>query len=130
MKTKTMACYTDAKAKPIKTKPAKGWSKERRAAQAARCKAQQPWRHSTGPKTARGKALSARNATRHGYRSKAWLAEVARCRKLFRLLKIYMRVLRSCAHKGFSPVPYICVLRRNLPSTSAVNHENISTHGD
>lgn len=49
----------------------KGWSPERRAAQAERMKAQKAWKHSTGPKTTEGKAASAANAHKHGMRSAA-----------------------------------------------------------
>jgi len=39
-----------------------GWSDERRAKQAEAIRRWQPWRQATGPKTAEGKAKSARNA--------------------------------------------------------------------
>lgn len=45
---------------------AKGWTEERRRAQAERCRANRPWEHSTGPKSAAGKARSALNAYKHG----------------------------------------------------------------
>jgi hypothetical protein len=38
-----------------------GWSNARRAAQSVAIRRWQPWRASTGPKTAAGKAVSARN---------------------------------------------------------------------
>ena len=44
----------------------KGWTEERRRAQAERCRANKPWEHSTGPKTAAGKARSSLNAFKHG----------------------------------------------------------------
>jgi len=34
-----------------------------------------PWEHSTGPRTAKGKATSSRNATKHGMRSREAVAE-------------------------------------------------------
>jgi len=45
---------------------AKGWTEARRRAQAERCRANRPWEHSTGPKSAAGKARSALNAYKHG----------------------------------------------------------------
>ena len=44
----------------------KGWSEDRRRAQAERCRAQKPWAHSTGPKSEAGKARSSLNAFKHG----------------------------------------------------------------
>ena len=44
------------------------WTPARRAAQAERARQAKPWLHSTGPKTEAGKAVSARNAYRGGYR--------------------------------------------------------------
>lgn len=46
----------------------KGWTPERRARQAQAIKSWQPWRHSTGPRTAEGKARVSRNAWRGGLR--------------------------------------------------------------
>jgi len=43
---------------------AKQWTDEERAAQADRCRQQQPWKHSTGPKTIAGKRKVAGNAPR------------------------------------------------------------------
>jgi hypothetical protein len=56
----------------------KGWTAERRAAQAARMRARKPWERSTGPRTDAGKARSRGNATGKGCRQRldAELAEV------------------------------------------------------
>ena len=49
-----------------KAGPSKGWPPERRKAQAERIRQQQPWTHSTGPRTEAGKTRAALNATTHG----------------------------------------------------------------
>ena len=41
---------------------------EHRAASAARCRRYQPWKHSTGPKTAEGKAKVSQNPYKGGWR--------------------------------------------------------------
>jgi hypothetical protein len=47
---------------------ATGWTPERREKQAAAIRSWRPWEHSTGPRTAEGKARSSRNAYRGGLR--------------------------------------------------------------
>src|SRR5688572_21372695 len=61
-----------------------GWSPERRARQADLIRRQAPWRHSTGPKTEAGKARCAKNALRHGGRSRARILELQRIRRILR----------------------------------------------
>ena len=57
---------------------AKGWTAERRAAYSRMMKERKAWEHSTGPRTAEGKARSIRNGTGKGCRQRldAELAEV------------------------------------------------------
>lgn len=56
-----------------------GWTPERRKRQAQLIKIWQPWQHSTGAKTAEGKAKVARNAFKGGMR-----AELRELRELLR----------------------------------------------
>lgn len=71
----------------------KGWTEERRKAQAERCRANKPSQFSTGPKTETGKARSARNALKHGLRSK----EADSIREFLRLNKETMRFYKEYA---------------------------------
>ena len=47
-----------------------GWTPERRKRQAQLIRQWKPWKQSTGAKTEKGKARSALNAFKHGFRSK------------------------------------------------------------
>lgn len=66
----------------------RGWPPSRRAAQARRIRQTRPWLKSTGPRTATGKAASARNAYRHGFRTAA-------CQRLAALLRWQRRLLKA-----------------------------------
>jgi hypothetical protein len=72
----------------------KGWSKERRARQAALIRSWAPWRRSTGPKTDAGKARSSMNALKHGGRSQAKIREFQRIRYVLRLAARNIQLLR------------------------------------
>ena len=50
-----------------------GWTPERRAKQAEAIKKWKPWTKSTGPRTETGKTICARNAYKHGCRSRGAL---------------------------------------------------------
>ena len=65
---------------------ANGWTLERRARQAKAIRRWRPWRRSTGPRTAEGKAGSARNADRGGHRAR-WSALVTAWRRWLRSLE-------------------------------------------
>ena len=67
----------------IKRRP-KGWTPERRAQQAELIRSSKPWLKSTGPRTAKGKARSASNALKHGFRSRAFIEQVRNERRLIR----------------------------------------------
>jgi hypothetical protein len=80
---------------PRVSRRAKGWSEERRARQAALIRGWSPWRRSTGPRTDEGKAISARNATRHGRSSRAFIARLRRIRRALRLAAHTLAVIRA-----------------------------------
>jgi hypothetical protein len=61
-----------------------GWSPERRAKQAELIRASKPWLKSTGPRTEEGKARSASNALKHGFRSRAFIERIREERQLVR----------------------------------------------
>ena len=66
---------------------ANGWTTERRQRQAELIREWQPWKHSTGPRTAQGKARVARNAYKGAVR--------ARLRELGRALSSQRRNLET-----------------------------------
>ncbi len=72
------------KAKFRRRRLSKGWTPERRARLALRNRTHKPWASSTGPRSARGKAISAVNARTHGTRSAGVVAELRRLRELLR----------------------------------------------
>lgn len=63
----------------------KGWTPERRAAQAARILARKPWLKSTGPRSPAGKKRCRMNGLKHGARSADWreLSRLLRAQQLF-----------------------------------------------
>jgi hypothetical protein len=72
---------------------ASGWTPERRARQAALIHTWKPWQRSTGPRSAEGKARTARNGFKGGHR--------ATLRALSRAVKEVIREHR--ARLGRSP---------------------------
>ena len=72
-----------------------GWSPEQRARQAALIRGWAPWRRSTGPRTDEGNAVSSLNATRHGRRSRAFIARLRRIRHALRLAAHNLAVVRA-----------------------------------
>ena len=61
-----------------------GWTPERRARQAALILNWKPWERSCGPKTERGKAVSAGNAQQHRMWSRSVLEEAQMLRQVIR----------------------------------------------
>jgi hypothetical protein len=81
----------------------KGWTDERRTRQAAVFRDRQPWRHSTGPKTAAGKAVCAANATTHGYDSRQSLQQRRRVRQALALAALNIERLRAFLRNAVPP---------------------------
>ena len=69
----------------LRSKAKAGWSPERRARQALAIRTWQPWRKSTGPRTQDGKVRSARNALKHGCRSRPSIESRREDRRILRL---------------------------------------------
>jgi hypothetical protein len=80
----------------IRTLQTKGWSPERRARQAALIARWQPWRRSAGPRTEAGKARSAANALKHGFRSRAYRDRIRELRNLLRTTARTIALARAC----------------------------------
>lgn len=71
----------------------RGWTPKLRARQAARCRKQEPWRKSSGPKTESGKAAISQNALKHGLRS-------AEFRELCALLRAHAALTKAVAEEA------------------------------
>ena len=70
--------------------PGRKWTAKQKKQQAEAIHRWRPWDHSTGPRTAEGKAVSAQNALKHGVRSK--------------VVKDYQRVVRENRKAGLFDV--------------------------
>lgn len=68
-----------------------GWTAERRARQAAAIRRWQPWRSSTGPKSAAGKTRSSQNASKPGSVAKQVAeikADLTKVRRMIRAITV------------------------------------------
>ena len=80
---------------PRRSRRPKGWTHERRAHQAIIIHNWKPWRHATGPKTARGKTASSMNALVHGARSRSGQEEARRVRLALRGARHFNALVRG-----------------------------------
>ncbi len=93
-------------------KESSGWTPERRRLQAERIRQRKPWLHSTGPRTAAGKAVSSRNALVHGMRSRAR-------RVLCYLLRVQRDFVRNLNAFGVAHSPFLSLPRPEIDGTLA-----------
>lgn len=80
---------------PRAPRSSRAWSPARRARQAVLIRGWAPWQRSTGPRTDEGKAVSSLNATRHGGRSRAFIARLRRIRHALRLAARNIAIVRA-----------------------------------
>ena len=95
----------------------RAWTESRRKTQAERAQKQQPWRHSTGPKTPEGKAKSAANAHKTGLHT----AQIRKLRAVLRAHKAFLKEIAGNTRWETKPYPS-CLPRESgdlLPSTRA-----------
>ena len=85
---------------PLKRKRNNGWTPERRRAATKATRTQKPWLQATGPRTAKGKAVAARNSWKHGARS----APMRDIEKVLRKQKTFLSNLRALRELANSPL--------------------------
>lgn len=89
----------------------KGWTEERRKAQAERCRANKPWKNSTGPKSEDGKARSSMNAYKNGGQEAAMkllkeaLFHNAEFLRLVQTLHENELIKMQCFQRPYPPTP-------------------------
>jgi len=96
----------------IRRRPKGEWTPERRAKQAELIRGTKPWLKSTGPRTEQGKARSASNALKHGFRSRAFIELVRNERQLIRdagaMIALAKTILRTVKARSMR-IPHITV---------------------
>ena len=93
----------------LRKKTENRWNAGKRAAQSRNIRQTRPWTRSTGPKTGRGKTISALNAYKHGMRS----AQMAELNRVMRAQSCFVRLLHA-EHllRNTSPSDVFVLIRR------------------
>ncbi|MBX2834296.1 MAG: hypothetical protein KTR28_04915 [Micavibrio sp.] len=108
----------------------KGWSGERRAAQAQRCRTQKPWLHSTGPTSKEGKKVAALNSLKHGARSAAFNKLRAALVKNDKKLKRALKSLASQEKQNTSTQKYLDLRMINITQTRQLKNDERTERKD
>jgi len=97
---------------------ASGWTVERRARQSAAIRRWRPWEHSTGPKTAGGKARCSRNAVR-GNKRQALHQLSNSLRELMRASRAFAREVASLSRSEASALRHARLYNDTQPGIYA-----------
>lgn len=80
---------------------ARNWTPEERRKQSEAIRRWKPWENSTGPVTAGGKAVTARNRIRHGFRPR----EMTQIRTLLKAQKAFVDGVEQALLRAFHRSP-------------------------
>ena len=99
-----------------------GWTNERRARQSLLIRNWQPWRLSTGPQTQEGKAASAKNAFKHGVRSRKTQEELGCVRAALRRAAAFVRIVKALIGALPRSNQAYCQIAQHRHAESAYQH--------
>ncbi len=102
----------------------KGWTEERRKAQAERCRSNKPWEKATGPKTDKGKARSSMNAFKHGDRCRVF----DHYSTLLRLNNQFLQQFQLTLAKDMETSRRTNELKKNLAKSSKIKGMTPGAH--